>query len=297
MKGITYMPKVFISHSWEDNEISRKLAENLMRDGAEVWIDYTKIEGGDSLPKVISNAIDWCDTLILIWSGSATGSYWVEEEWTCAHSLRKRIIPCVVDHTELPSILRSKLYINFENFELGYISLARTLKIRIKDSEEKHKTPSEPETKKPEKKAEPVTPAKKKPFIPKKKWYKPVGITFAIVCLVIIGITQFDVFNNADNEKLADNIPQEVVSDTTAKMDIQKSAPSDESNQKIEPGEIKKKVTPEKEDDSKREQKKSSPQTPVLRSQPKELAVDDVRNMLKDKHLFDSYRNKSSKGF
>jgi predicted nucleotide-binding protein len=49
------MPKVFISHSSEDNEVARKLAEYLRKDSAEVWIDYARIEGGESLPEVISN--------------------------------------------------------------------------------------------------------------------------------------------------------------------------------------------------------------------------------------------------
>ncbi|MBD3339990.1 MAG: TIR domain-containing protein, partial [Candidatus Lokiarchaeota archaeon] len=52
------MSKVFISHSWEDNEISRKIAENLKRDGAEIWIDYARIHGGDSLPARISEALE-----------------------------------------------------------------------------------------------------------------------------------------------------------------------------------------------------------------------------------------------
>jgi len=126
-------PKIFISHSWEDNEISRKLAEYLKRDGAEVWIDYAKIEGGESLPKVISNAIDWCDTLVLVWSKSAMESYWVEEEWTCAHSLRKRIIPCIVNKSRLPSILLSKLHIDLKNLEKGYPYLARALRLDVID--------------------------------------------------------------------------------------------------------------------------------------------------------------------
>ena len=126
-------PKIFISHSWEDNEISRKLAENLKRDGADIWIDYARIEGGDSLPEIISNAIDWCDTLILVWSKSAIDSYWVKEEWTCAHSLRKRIVPCLIDSSKLPSILMSKLYIDIYDFEKGYPILARALKLITKE--------------------------------------------------------------------------------------------------------------------------------------------------------------------
>ncbi len=126
-------PKVFISHSWEDNDISRKLAEYFRRDGAEVWIDYARIEGGDSLPKVISNAIDWCDTMILVWSKSAVDSYWVEEEWTCAHSLRKRIVPCLIDRSKLPSILMSRLHIDIKDFEKGYSNLGRALKLIVKE--------------------------------------------------------------------------------------------------------------------------------------------------------------------
>ncbi len=44
------MPKVFLSHSWDDNEISRKIAQDLKRDGAEIWIDHARISGGESLP-------------------------------------------------------------------------------------------------------------------------------------------------------------------------------------------------------------------------------------------------------
>lgn len=128
------MPRIFISHSWEDNEIARKLAEYLKRDGAEIWIDYARIEGGDSLPEVISKAIDWCDTLVLVWSKSAAESYWVKEEWTAAHALKKKIIPCLLDSTILPSLLSSKLYLELNTIEQGYRSLAKSLKLVVKDS-------------------------------------------------------------------------------------------------------------------------------------------------------------------
>lgn len=125
------MPKVFISHSWEDNEIARKLEENLRWGGAEVLIDFSRIEAGESLSLTISKAIDWCDILLLLWSQSALNSYWVTEEWTCAHSLKKRIIPCLLDSTKLPSLLMSKYYINFNEFDQGYSSLAKALKLTI----------------------------------------------------------------------------------------------------------------------------------------------------------------------
>jgi hypothetical protein len=123
--------KVFISHSWENNEISRKLAEYLKRDGADIWIDYTRIHGGDSLPRRISEALEWCDTLSLLWSKSAEQSYYVSLEWENALDLRKLIIPCLLDETKRPAILSRCLFIDFENFDEGYRQLAFAIDLTI----------------------------------------------------------------------------------------------------------------------------------------------------------------------
>ena len=46
-----------------------------------IWIDYARIEPGDSLPERIGKALEWCDALVLVWSASAAGSRWVKEEF------------------------------------------------------------------------------------------------------------------------------------------------------------------------------------------------------------------------
>ncbi len=125
-------PKVFISHSWEDNAISREIAKYLKRDGAEIWIDYARIKGGQSLPQRISEALEWCDTLILFWSQAAKNSYYVNLEWENALDLRKDIIPCLLDGVERPAILRRCLYVDFRDPEIGYPELARALNLSIK---------------------------------------------------------------------------------------------------------------------------------------------------------------------
>ncbi|MCI0496109.1 TIR domain-containing protein [candidate division KSB1 bacterium] len=147
------MPKVFISHSWEDNEVSRKLADNLRRDGAEVWIDTSRISGGDSLPDAIGEGIEWCDVFLLVWSKSAKNSYYVTLERNCALDNRKRIIPCIIDYEKVPTIFSAFLRIDFKNFEQGYSSLARDLKLTNIEKEPK------------------VIPAKK--AVPKPKIIKP----------------------------------------------------------------------------------------------------------------------------
>jgi formylglycine-generating enzyme required for sulfatase activity len=161
------MAKVFISHSWNDNDISRRIAHDLRRDGAEIWIDYARIKAGDTLPERISNALEWCDTLVLVWSKSAAASYWVKKEWQSALTLQKEIIPCIIDDTPLPAILCSLVYIDFKDFNQGYKHLLEALE-QVK--------PIQPPN-------EPKKPARPKNNIPTQKILKIAAIFLAIVIL------------------------------------------------------------------------------------------------------------------
>ncbi|MCG3157876.1 MAG: Hercynine oxygenase [bacterium] len=120
-------PKVFISYAWKNQATARQLQRDLQRDGIEVFVDYEKIVGGDSLPARISAALDWCDTIILLWSQEAAQSYWVAQEWESAFQLQKRIIPCVLERATLPALLRGRLYLDFSSYAAGYQQLCRTL--------------------------------------------------------------------------------------------------------------------------------------------------------------------------
>lgn len=134
------MAKVFISHSWKDNDISRKIARYLKQDGAEIWIDYARIKPGEGLPDRIGEALEWCDTLVLVWSKSAADSYYVGLEWQSALDLQKSIIPCIIDETKRPAILRGFLYIDFNNFDRGYQQLFQAMEL-------KHAKPTEQQPK------------------------------------------------------------------------------------------------------------------------------------------------------
>lgn len=123
------MAKIFISYADEDKKISTKLESKLKQNGAKTWIDYANIYGGDNFVEATSNAIEWCDTLILLWSESAAISYYVKKEWTAAFTKEKKIIICILDETELPTILYSSHYIDFTNFLSGYLELRKTLYI------------------------------------------------------------------------------------------------------------------------------------------------------------------------
>lgn len=131
-KGET-MLKIFISHAYEDNPIARKLSKQLRQDGAETWLYYTQVEVGDRLPDFFKEAIEWCDTFLLLWSKEAANSYNVTLECRRAFVLNKKIIVCRFDETEQTIGLYKSLVINFFNFEKGYKNLIQTLDLTIQD--------------------------------------------------------------------------------------------------------------------------------------------------------------------
>ena len=119
--------KVFISYSWEDGELARSIAGHLKREANQVWVDCDETRGGDNLTERISSALDWCDTVVLIWTKSAQTSEWVKLEWTSAVALRKRVIPCIVGDVNLPAILASTLYVEFADHNTGLHKLKHAL--------------------------------------------------------------------------------------------------------------------------------------------------------------------------
>ncbi len=125
----TNTPKIFISHAWEDKPLVRRLENELKAAGAEVWVDHEGIRGGDNLPERISEALEWCNTLVLVWSKTASQSRWVRLEWTNAVSLEKAIIPCRLDGAALPAILAHKAYLDFKDIEPGLAQLLQALKL------------------------------------------------------------------------------------------------------------------------------------------------------------------------
>lgn len=124
---LTFKPKTFISHSWEDKPLAMQLERELGSAKIDVWIDHSEIRGGDNLPKRINDALEWCNTFLLIWSKAASKSRWVDLEWTNALSLDKVIIPCRLDKTPLPAILANRTYIDFLNKDKGVLELLQVV--------------------------------------------------------------------------------------------------------------------------------------------------------------------------
>ena len=121
------MTKLFISHSWENKPVARRLAEDLGR-SHEVWIDHVKLHGGDPLLLEIQRAIENSDSLILLWSAPAKASRYVRMEWESALILPKALIPCRLDDAELELFLKRLLWIDFRaSYDTGLSRLRDSL--------------------------------------------------------------------------------------------------------------------------------------------------------------------------
>jgi hypothetical protein len=107
------MSQIFISYSRKDIAFVRKLAGDLEKAGYSVWWDVSGLRGGDDWVRVIPAAIQASDTFIVVLSPNSAASQWVEKEYTQALHLRKKIIPIMLEESDVPFGLNNINYIDF----------------------------------------------------------------------------------------------------------------------------------------------------------------------------------------
>lgn len=109
------MKSVFISHSWHDKALARRIAEAVQTFGGRVWLDEAEIKIGDSLVEKIRQRIDGIDYVIALLSNKSVSSEWVKKELDVAMNQeiagrRVKVIPILATRCELPGFLEGKLY-------------------------------------------------------------------------------------------------------------------------------------------------------------------------------------------
>ncbi|MBN8637125.1 MAG: toll/interleukin-1 receptor domain-containing protein, partial [Anaerolineae bacterium] len=107
------MPKIFISHSSQDNDFAAKLADALRERGAEVWIDLADIPAGMKWSKAIQQGLDWGELMLLIVTSDSMASENVADEWEYYHQKKKPIIPVWRTPAEMPFQLHRLQYVDF----------------------------------------------------------------------------------------------------------------------------------------------------------------------------------------
>jgi hypothetical protein len=103
----------FISYSTENRSTANRIEQDLVGSGLGAWIDHSEIRVGNPLVDAIQQGLEQCACVALLWSRPASESRYVKLEWQAAIQIDKPIIPCRLDDTELPLLLRSILYCDF----------------------------------------------------------------------------------------------------------------------------------------------------------------------------------------
>lgn len=105
---------VFLSHCHEDKGFVERVADDLQRNGVDVWVDDAEIRLGDSLLGRISEGICSVDYVAVFLSKSSVKSVWVKKELEMAMNREikgKRVVvlPVLVESCEIPAFLKGKL--------------------------------------------------------------------------------------------------------------------------------------------------------------------------------------------
>ena len=111
-------PSIFLSYTHKDKDFARKLAMDLQKSGAKVWIDEGELQLGDSLIERIQEGIDNVDYLAVILTPESVKSKWVRREVDIAmnHEIngkKVKVLPLLLRQCKFPLLLEGKFYADF----------------------------------------------------------------------------------------------------------------------------------------------------------------------------------------
>jgi hypothetical protein len=137
---------VFISYGHADSDIALRIRTALTKKGVDrVWIDVEQILPGDVFVKKIEDGLERSSAVAILISPASLASGWVEEEYTRAISLTKRlrnsvrVIPVVIKAASVPGFLASRSWVDFQDesrFDANIDLLAKGILRRPTDGDD-----------------------------------------------------------------------------------------------------------------------------------------------------------------
>lgn len=118
----------FFSYSRKDAAFVKRLATDLKKEGANVWLDQLDIIPGVAWDDAIQNALNEAYGILAIISDTSTKSKNVMDEISYAIGQGKRIIPLVIEDCQVPFRLGRLQHIDFtQDYNTAFDSLLKTL--------------------------------------------------------------------------------------------------------------------------------------------------------------------------
>ncbi|MHA2265688.1 MAG: toll/interleukin-1 receptor domain-containing protein [Candidatus Thorarchaeota archaeon] len=111
----TRRKSIFLSHCHQDKRFVERVADDLRKNGVNVWVDDAEIKLGDSLLEKISEGIQSVDYVAVFLSESSVNSEWVRKELEMAMNREIKgkmvvVLPVLVESCEIPLFLEGKLF-------------------------------------------------------------------------------------------------------------------------------------------------------------------------------------------
>src|SRR5712691_6770427 len=131
---------VFISYSHQDERFATRLAAQLVKHKARVWIDQWELHVGDSLLERIQAAMQGASALIVILSKAAVDSEWCKKELSSGllRELEERkvvVLPVLMEDCQIPLFVRGKRYADFRHdFDRGLQDILEAVAAVTSDS-------------------------------------------------------------------------------------------------------------------------------------------------------------------
>jgi hypothetical protein len=137
--------KYFISYSRQNSAFVLKLASDLKKAGADIWLDQMDIDPGVRWDDSIQEALKGSQGLLVFLSEDSVKSQNVMDEVSYAISQEKQIVPIILEHCEIPFRLARYQHIDFINdYDTALQQLVITIKGRpsatLKNNQESIRT-------------------------------------------------------------------------------------------------------------------------------------------------------------
>jgi hypothetical protein len=114
------MANVFVSHRIKDNNEAEILANEIKKEGHNVWLDLWEINIGDSIVGKMNEGLEGSTYLILCYSDAGVMSEWISREWLAALARQLngegvKILPVRLTGGKPPAILADIKYADLVN--------------------------------------------------------------------------------------------------------------------------------------------------------------------------------------
>jgi hypothetical protein len=134
-------PLAFISYSRHDSEFVMRLASDLKKAGAGVWLDQLDISPGQRWDRAVEGALESSPALLVVLSASSVDSMNVMDEVSFALEKKKAVVPILMEDCPIPFRLRRIQHVDFRR---DYSRGLSALLVHLGVSSPEHPAPPEP---------------------------------------------------------------------------------------------------------------------------------------------------------